>query len=826
MVDFILWYVIVSLVGWSTFPILYRVFPGLDDRGYSFSRVLGVLLWGYLFWLLNVLGIARPTGGAVFTLAAVLTVGLAVLYRTGKERMTTWIRDHLRYVLAVEILFLIAFAGWAVVRSFNPAIMGTEKPMELAFINAILRSEGLPPHDPWLSGYAISYYYFGYLLVALLAEIAGTAGGVAFNLGVSLIFGLSAAGAYGLVYNLTGDFFDRRRVSSRVAPLLGPVMALIVSNWEGFLHFLHSRGVFWTPGSSGQQVSRFWSWLGIKDLVNPPTEYAFGHWWWWRASRVIQDIDFRGSGREVISEFPFFSFLLSDLHPHVLAMPFVLLIMAGAFALYDRQPKGCFRWLGIIPLNISPGMFFFLAWITGALGFLNTWDFPIYLALVAGAYTMREEEKKEGFHLVRTGFRFLGLCFSLGATGIILYLPHYLAFSSQAGGLIPNALYITRGAQLWVMFGPLFIPLLLTLIAFWFRRRKAPSWRASALMVGGLILALYFFSTILILGVAVVDEQMPGIGGVDSLEQVFLSSMGAGDIPSVLREGLVRRLTRPGTILTLAALLVPALALLINPDSRGTSSAEERSGKGFVLLLVLGGGLLVLVPEFVFLRDLFGYRINTIFKFYYQAWLLWSMAAAYGILFIYHQIRSGIGLVARALVLISVVMALFYPVLALPSKTNHFSRQGGMSLDGTEYFASSQPYDAQAVAWLKTQPLGTIGEAVGGSYSFRHARMATHTGIPTVLGWDFHEIQWRGSGELVNPRKQDMAKLYCTSDWAAAQEIMARYEIEYLVVGQVEYETYHAGSDFCPDGLREDKFQEHLDLLYSNQGVAVYSPGE
>ena len=94
----------------------------------------------------------------------------------------------------VEILFFLAFAFLAFVRAGNPEIVGTEKPMELAFINAILRSPTFPPHDPWLSGYAISYYYFGYVMTAMLAKATGTLGSVAFNLMLALVFALSAVG--------------------------------------------------------------------------------------------------------------------------------------------------------------------------------------------------------------------------------------------------------------------------------------------------------------------------------------------------------------------------------------------------------------------------------------------------------------------------------------------------------------------------------------------------------------------------------------------------------------------------------------------------------
>ena len=227
--------------------------------------------------------------------------------------------------------------------------------MELAFINAILRSETFPPNDPWLSGYAISYYYFGYIMMAMIAKLAGTLGSVAFNLGVSLIFSLSAVGSFGVLYNLLA--LSRKDWKSQLFPaLLGPFFTLIISNWEGFLHFLHSRGLFWN--GSGAQSSPFWSWLDIQDLVNPPTGDSFGHWWWWRASRVIQDYDFSGFGKEVISEFPFFSFLLADLHPHVLSLPFVFLVVVFALELFLRPRDDQFRWLNLIPLEISPIFFF------------------------------------------------------------------------------------------------------------------------------------------------------------------------------------------------------------------------------------------------------------------------------------------------------------------------------------------------------------------------------------------------------------------------------------------------------------------------------------
>ena len=334
----LVWYLIISVLGWLVFPLAYRLLPALADRGYAFSRALGWLLWGYIFWLLASLGILHNDLGGLF-LALILLVAVSAwsLHKTGLAEILAWLRSKRRLVLVVEVLFLVSFAGMALIRAANPEIIGTEKPMELAFINAILNSPEFPPHDPWLSGYAISYYYFGYVLVAMLAKLAGTPGGVAFNLGVSLVLALSAVGVYGLVYNLIAarrsQPDDTRKGSHNLSlPLLGPVFILLVGNLEGFLHLLHTRGIFWRANAAGELVSSFWTWLDIKELNLPP-EQPFASiptrfWWWWRASRVVQDYSFTRNPVEIIDEFPVFSFLLADLHPHVLATPFAFLGMA------------------------------------------------------------------------------------------------------------------------------------------------------------------------------------------------------------------------------------------------------------------------------------------------------------------------------------------------------------------------------------------------------------------------------------------------------------------------------------------------------------------
>jgi YYY domain-containing protein len=369
MIAVLLWYLIATLAGLAVFPLVYSLLNGLPDRGYAFARSLGLLLWGYLFWLLGSLGVLRnDLGGMLLALAILLGLSTLLLRRIDFARMTSWFRSQRGYVIWVEFLFLLALVGWAFVRSANPDIFGTEKPMEVAFINAILRSETFPPHDPWLSGYAISYYYFGYVLVAMLAKLSAVPGSVAFNLGLALVFALTAIGSFGLVYNLlaarsaavrrpppaveagaanSGDDTAPPRPNPALA-LFGPLFILIVSNIEGFLEVLHARGLFWSTGVGGEATSRFWTWLDIADLTAPPGQplswlprlFGSGSWWWWRASRVVQDYKFNSNPVEIIDEFPFFSYLLGDLHPHVLAMPFAFLALALTLSLFLGGGQG------------------------------------------------------------------------------------------------------------------------------------------------------------------------------------------------------------------------------------------------------------------------------------------------------------------------------------------------------------------------------------------------------------------------------------------------------------------------------------------------------
>lgn len=872
--QFLTWWLASSLLGLIAWPIVWRVFNRLSDRGYGLSRTLGILAAGYLLWGGCSLGILRNTSGGI--IAAILSItALALLCARGNWRsMFDWVRNKQRMILVVEGLFLIAFALWSFVRANNPEIVATEKPMELGFLNAILRSKTFPPQDPWLSGYAISYYYFGYVLMAMLTRITGVSSGVAFNLGNALSFALTAVGSYSIIYNLLPREQGKPKL---LKPLLGPVFVLITGNLEGFLDVLYHRHFFWKNLPDGQWVSRFWSWLNIKQLVNPPSTAAAWmpdrYLWWWRASRVVNDINLAGNEVEVIDEFPFFSFLLADNHPHVLALPFVLLAVACALQIYKHASSESFRlgrvsiskltlkhiatvagvilaciagagWigqvadglgataasyaaiktfiigglaitllgsfvlfiLGFFPSVLSKTEFWLCAWMFGSLAFLNAWDFPIYISIlvVVLVWTKRHCGLEEILRDVLPTT--IAIC--IGA--VLLYLPWYPSFSSQAGGILPNLIYPTRLPHFLIMFGPLIVPILIWLTWKVIQRYKRGEWKGFLAVSIGTPLGLWAISLLLSFLVYRHLQKEP------SELEAALGALGQTDLNLLTKSIFHLRLTNPWTSLLLGAALGMCWVLLRRhwpkPGEPKAVVNGDQKPYLFVVLLIGIGSLLILGPEYLYLRDLFGNRMNTVFKFYYAAWILWGLAAAYAV----GDLLNGTikkRVIAISFAVLPLALGLIYPILATWTKTSGFNPPAGRTLDGTAYLMRGNPGEYEAMQWMNAnlEP-GVIAEAIGGSYSL-YARVSAHTGFPAVLGWTFHEFQWRGTTDPQGSREADIRRLYETRDWIDGQAIINNYKIRYIYIGPMEWSTYQV---FDP------KFEALMDLVYQNQDVMIY----
>jgi YYY domain-containing protein len=812
------WYLLLSAAGLISFPIAFRLLPGLKDRGYIFTRALGLLLWGFILWFLGSLGILANSKAGILTALIILLILSLLAWQKGERgEMRTWLKENLPVIIATELLFMITFFGFAYFRALNPHIWGTEKPMELAFINAVIRSVEFPIYDPWQADYGISYYHFGYIMVGMLAKISGTGAGTAFNLGISMVFGLTALSAYGLGYDLLSAS-DIEKWGQRLGfALLMPLFVLVVSNAEGFLEELHMRGMFWEETTEGEYNSTFWEdELDILELEEPPEMFGGGGrgWWWWRASRVVIDYSFpvqseeigadvpvyNGSPaytREMIDEFPFFSFLLADLHPHVLVMPFSLLAIALALNVYLARSGRGFRLFGL-KFDLDPYLIVLGAVVFGGLAFLNLWDFPIYVVIFAAAYLMRmiklEWWSWEQF------LKFIVLGLMLGILGVLAYIFFFIGFSSQAGGILPNIINPSRGIQLLVMFGPFAVILLLFMIVIALKR-SVGEWISGGGM--GVVLMIGLF-TLSIGFLYLLAYSSPDIVAV----------YGAPDLGSLLEEGLSRRLLEWEGWAGLTVFLSLTLICLLPILRQRAADESSLSGYGFIFLLILFGVLAIIGPEFFYLRDSFGYRMNTVFKFYLQGWLLLSISAAYGASVLLTLTKKINMLLYVPIVVLSIGVGLVYPYRAIKEKVEQFVLKEDVefNLDGTDnsyYLIQDEHY---AIEWLQDAPLGTLVEAVGGSYS-SFARISTNSGQPALIGWVFHEYQWRGSYNEIGSREPDIGILYSTRNSEEMKGILQRYNIRYVFLGNLEFRNYD---------ISKDIFDANLSLVFELGDVYIY----
>ncbi len=855
------WWLLIQVLGLIALPLTYRLFKWLPGRGYAFAKPVGLLLTSYILWLGTSLGYLRNTvGGALMAMA--LTAGVSLAWYAGRrarEReaepsLLTFLREHGRLILTVEILFTVGFLAWAGLRAYAPdKIMssGGEKFMEIAFLNAILQSPTFPPHDPWLSGFAISYYYFGYVMMALMTRLSGALPGVGFELYDALTFALTLTGAFGVVHSLVAGGSDEGQ--ARRYGLLGALFVAAMGNLEGLLEAFYARGLL---------PNAFWRWIDIPDLMEAGqvtgSWYPGGGWWWWRASRVIRDRNLMGDpmGLNPIDEFPFFSFLLGDNHPHVLALPFVLVAVGLAFNLLQREIRGAAdcesaastsekagssgaapraadrgsagsEWgkQGAVGSTLEKaggwggrqdgggslgarsggawrnpagyalggdwGLFGAYALGLGALGFLNTWDLPIYVVLVVLAYGVGRYAKGDEA-LMETLQRAAVLGAGLMLAGVVLYLPFYVGFSSQAGGVVPYLLAPTRLPQYLVMFGPfIFVAVGFLLARLVTARGRHNVWGSLARWWGAGAAA-----PVLLLGLTMgaVALTQPGRQIAQRLlaDPRIQQAVGEAGLGAALRAIVRARLRDPWLFLTLSLLIAGGAVSTLLPGKEQEEPSVESGGAGsarFASLLFLCGLGLTYVVEFFYLRDSFGVRMNTIFKFYYQAWVMLGCASAFGVWWILRSVDGRIGTAVQTVFTVGIALltagGLVYPLMASYSRVDGFRQSP--NLNGAANIARNHPDDWAAIEWLRAHAEGVpvILEAPGKSYDYE-GRISAFTGYPAVLGWAVHESQWRGSYVEQGKREPDIATIYTAPSRQQVLDRLHRWEVDYVVVGPPE----------------------------------------
>lgn len=757
-------------------PLGLVVFRALPDRGYLLARPLGFLLLAYVPWLLaslGWLGFGRAGIALAFLLLAAASGWLACRFR---HSLWAFVRRRWRLLVVEEALFLAAFLVFLLVRAANPdlwhPIFGGEKPMDFAHLNAVLRSTTMPPLDPWFAGAALNYYYFGQFMVATLIRVTGIPSAVAYNLAIPLFFALTAGAAFSLGYNLTEGARRWLRRMARppawtpiAAGVAATMMAVVLGNLHGGGQLLRGR------------IADFDFWAPTRMM--PPDPPGFE-----------------------ITEFPFFTFLYGDLHAHLMALPLALLAVGLCLNAVLLSRRGVARWR--FPLTLA-----LLALTVGALAAANTWDFPVYLGL--GAASIIVGQWLAGRRISRPLLhRTAGLLALFVVLSFAFWLPFHLRLVNAFPGLALAPATTPIGQ--YVAIHGLFLYLAVTLLAV---EALPRAWRWMSTLKGLWSIALGF-----------------AVGLLVSFA-IALATVGYGTL------AILTALLLATALPLLGWLFLRPGAGVDRPSRSGGGPAAARAQAPFHLLplglLALALALGAAVDVLVLRGDID--RQNTVFKLYLQAWLFFSLSGAYAV---WHlgfvrgwltRPRLWTGLWTAGLVALVAASAV-YPVLGTRARLEQRFVSTPLTLDGTAFMQQAVyvdqgetelKWDLEAMDWLRDTLDGTPVVLDGRTPLYRWgSRVSVYTGLPTVLGWDWHQIQQRCGLDpcpAVHERAADVYLIYAGRGGDETLELLRKYRVDYVYVGQTERQYYPA------EGL--EKFEAMagdgvLAVAYRNPGVTVY----
>ena len=803
----LVWYIAVQIIAFAALPIGLFLFHRLPDRGYLLSKVLGLLLVGYLAWLLASLRLLDFSPGGMWLMIVVVGAASGLVIWKGGVGVSDFFRQRWRLVLFCEALFLVAFLSFYGIRAWNPDLWhpwrGGEKPMDFAYLNAVTRSTEMPPYDPWFSGGHLNYYYFGQFQVASLTKITGVLPSTAFNLAVALVFALTVGGAFSIVYNLAasrGGGGDRAPPPSSgaaertpicsagayLAGMTGAFFVAVIGNMDGAVQLVQAA---WRAVFGGGQ---------------------FGSFDFWRSSRVIDTSSQGGPdscGGCEITEFPFFSFLFADLHAHLIALPFALLALGLGLALVLNAAKSpsTRAWAaGIAALALA----------VGALFTINSWDYPTYLlvslGVVALAALIFTTGRIAGRTLVMAGLGAVGVWL----LGILFFAPFHLSYEGSVDfPFVESNEFATPLYQYLAVHGIfLFIAISYLLYRLWQEFPIKSSFQSPRLFLRRAALHSQFL--------------WPAVGIA-----ILLAALAAFGYHT-------------------AAFAILALLLAAVLAAKTLLKREDGSGPEIFALLMLGVALgLGIAVEFLKVNLVDPGRMNTVFKFYFHAWTLMALASAYfawrlGALALPRRLWGGRAAWTAGLVIL-LAAGLVYPVAATPERSKLRFNDSPTTIDGMAYMPAAVYYDDtnrngiieppetlelgwdyHAILWLQDNLEGSpvILEGNSGLYTWGN-RVSVYTGLPTVVGWDWHQQQQRWEDrDHVTARRTDVQALYSTPDVATARRLIEKYGVRYVYIGQLERLYYpQSGLDkfeaMARDGLLQPVYPTPIS---PNPEVKIY----
>ncbi len=717
-------------------------------------------------------------------------------------------RKRWHWIIATEFFALFLFMLLVNIRSFcadiqpNPGYSGAEKLGDMMIFTSLYKTDHFPPEDSWFchSNDAsvsdphnpnLNYYYGGHLQWATLARLTQTPPGIAYNLALATLFSWIGLGAFSLLLNVT----------QRLSPaFLGGILIIFFGNLEPFQQL-------------NRMITEYEQWRQAGQPFSFSDFMLVDRFDFWKASRVILNRSIDGQmpqNGNTVNEFPAFSFVLGDLHAHASALPLHLALLIVLYAIFLLKCETASHWSEAFLR--SPGALFLTMLLLGGLYFYNSWEMIPVSLLLAVLFLWDKENWTSGhlFHILSVMALFICLfCISLflffnlftfqlhtpfistadsGPANAAGILGRVMSFIHQRISLRPYELD-SSATELFQFWGLMCVPLGLLLASnslLWIRCHYNQRTLLSCA-------AILFFMTLLGM-----------IYHVPSAQICLLFCISAG-LFSWKQSGAADQIFMARVMFVAFTIILFAELFVINDPMTGA------------------------------LR-----RYNTVFKLYYPAWadvficacfFAWKADTALSLKGLLPQ-----RLCFLACILLFCLLGLVYPFLAIWVRTEGFftaksnpeaglysyrksAGYYGRTLDGLRFLSdpTEAPEDYAAIQWINNSISDRphILEAVTHAYSYS-SRISAYTGLPTILGWDNHEQQWRGwdLAPVVEARRQNVTTAYETIDVNTCIAILKRYSIRYVMVGELERRIYSSS------GLQ--KFNQLGTVVYQKGNTVLY----
>ncbi|MFN5341227.1 MAG: DUF2298 domain-containing protein [Roseiflexaceae bacterium] len=787
------WWLALEIMSLAAFILLRRALAGLPDGGFAIAKTLGLLLIAWLVWLAGTLHVLPFNRIGVWVVVLLALVAAAVVWVRERTHWHAWWMQRRFLIVTTQIVFMLAYLAFIVVRAQNPDLWhpgrGGEKPMDLAFLTAVVRSPTFPPYDPWFAGGMLNYYYFGFVMVGVLVHMTGIVPSTAYNLAVPTIFALTAVGAWGVALALQGSFrtihahawrwwlralpyTERRKL---VGALLAALFTVVAGNWSQAYWLLPGTGV--NPPESCDKGTSY----AAQQICGGREEWAF-----WDATRVVAI----KTGDGVINEFPFFTFLFADLHAHMVGLPLLIAALGVMLALIRQRThvralwaRWRERWLAIALLGLISGV----AYAT------NTWDYPTILGMSVVTLLLvawRDEQIRPNLMQHITGV-IAGVVVLLLASRVANW-PFSQWFASDYTGLERWTGAQTPARLLVELSGMWLYAALSGAVVLIIRLR----WLPTTITIG-------LAGTLLITIVLSMLRNIPAL-------YIELIAMSIGAILLIALMWRAWQWELPQWSFGRARVVQLELPVFADIERRPPPRVPTISLETIFLTVMVMAvlGISALTEVFVAKGDIG--RMNSVFKFGMQVWVFGAISSGVIIAWVWQYLRRIFPAQQRiwqAITVLLVLASFAYPVTATPARLgDRYDTTIPATLDGEAFMSSPNATwsengqnfdfseDVAGINWIRQNVTGVpiLLEAHAEAYRW-DARIATYTGLPTLLGWPWHETQQRSVtdvGNVLNARQNAVRRWYSELDSAKTFEELQAYGVEYVYVGRMERALY------------------------------------